>query len=435
MKQKLFFFATLILAFCLFTQKTFAQQSGIKPELFMLRHNNGGGGLPAPSPVLTGNTLGVVTWKGLTAINSIVTGASIRSTATLAAPGILNADMRFSTSGFERAIISAEGLVGIGTMTPLYHLDVVGNTHTSGRFYGRIHFDVGELTDLPSTYIDEAYFERKSRAQLGLSANATYPNGGILSLAPGGGSLDRQLFSGGNDGFWTRTQDAAGGNTWGAWEKILTGADINGTAGRVARFTGALGSPSNTLGNSQLFDDGTDVGIGTTTPDAAYLLTIGGDTKINGNTNTSGSTTTGSLQVGTDATVNGTTRLIGKVAIGTNPVATPGAHALYIGGSAIAEEVVVKLQTNWPDYVFESEYQLNPLAEVEKYVTKEKHLPGVPSASEIAEKGVHLGNMQKIEMEKIEELYLHLIAMEKRIQTLEKENSAWKVKVEQLEKH
>jgi len=82
----------------------------------------------------------------------------------------------------------------------------------------------------------------------------------------------------------------------------------------------------------------------------------------------------------------------------------------------------------WPDYVFEKGYELKPLTEVENFINTEKHLPGVSSAKTIAENGLNLGEMQKMQMEKIEELYLHLIALEKRVKQLEEENTALKAK-------
>lgn len=471
----------LIVFFCGFwSTQSAAQASGVKPELIMYRHN---GGSVTPAPAAAGNIIGTIKWNALTAIGDIRQGATIKSTANAVAPGLLSANMVFSTSGaaglHERAIITSDGLVGIGTMNPQYHLEILGNTHTSGRFFGRIHFDFNEPTDLPSSYSDEAYFERKSRAQLGLGLN-TYANGGTLTLAPGGGSLDRQLFTGGDDGLWTRSQDAAGANAWSAWQKILTSADINGNVGRLPRFTGAnLGDPSSTLGNSQLFDDGTHVGVGTTNPDAGSLLTVEGNTRINGNTFANGNmglglaptanrlevlgasrfngnasvggnldvdlsaNIDGALQVGGNTSINanldvdlnanvdgslqvdGNGRVDGVMIVG-NPASTPGNHELYVNGSAIAEEVWVKLQGSWPDYVFEPAYELKPLAEVASFIEENKHLPGVAPAAEMAQNGLSVGEMQKVQMEKIEELFLHVIALEKRIKDLETENAALK---------
>lgn len=456
MNKQLISLASFALLLCFFGTKVAAQASGVKPELIMYRHNGGG---ISPAPAAAGNILGTVKWNALTSIGNIRTGASIKSTAEAVAPGFLTSNMVFSTSGAggltERAIITSAGLVGVGTMTPAFHLDVLGNTHTSGRFHGRIHFDLDQPTDLPGTYTDEAYFERKSRVQLGLGAN-TYAIGGILTLAPGGGSLDRQLFSGGDDGLWTRSQDGGGANTWAAWQKILTSADINGNVGRLPRFTGAnLGDPSSTLGNSQLFDDGTHVGIGTLVPDAASLLTVDGNTRINGNTFSNGNmgigmaptgnrlevlgasrfngnaTVGGNLNVDLSANVDGSLQVDGNgrvdgILVVGNPGSVPGDHELYVNGSMIAGEVWVKLQGAWPDYVFDESYHLTPLSEVEAFVQEHKHLPGVIPAFEMAQNGLSIGELQKIQMEKIEELFLHVIALEKRIIELEAENAALK---------
>lgn len=466
MKKEFLSLAIFALFLSFFAEKSNAQVSGSNPQLYMYRHNGTLGNSPAP--VLATNVLGNLEWRGLTAINAIKVGASIKSSVISVFPGELSSNMIFSTSNLgiglrERMIITESGLVGIGTNNPLFHLDVVGNTHTSGRFYGRIHFDLGEPTELPNTYIDEAYFERKSRAQLGLAANI-YSNGGILTLAPGGGSLDRQLFSGGDDGLWTRSQDLGNANAWAAWQKILTSGDINGTPNQVARFL-PPGPTSSTLGDSQIFDDGTDVGIGTSTPDAAFLLTVGGDTRINGQIRTTGNaqvdgnaSVTGNAAVGGNATVSGNatvngnlgigkapsgfdldvageSNFDGRVKIGANAFPTFSGAASYelaVGGGIVAEEVLVGLQP-WADYVFESDYDLKPLAAVENFIQKEKHLPGVASAKEIAENGLNLGEMQKTQMEKIEELFLHMIAMEKELNALKAENSSLKAKVELLE--
>ena len=104
-------------------------------------------------------------------------------------------------------------------------------------------------------------------------------------------------------------------------------------------------------------------------------------------------------------------------------------YELAVGGGIIAEEVLVRMQSGWADYVFADDYAVKPLSEVEAFVQKENHLPGVPSAAEVAENGLNLGEMQKTQMEKIEELYLHMIAMEKRMNALEAENAALKAEI------
>lgn len=91
-----------------------------------------------------------------------------------------------------------------------------------------------------------------------------------------------------------------------------------------------------------------------------------------------------------------------------------------------ANDVKVDLN-NAADYVFEENYDLKSLSEVEAYVKANKHLPGVPSASELREEGMSVSEMSNLLLEKVEELTLHLIRVEK-------ENQALKAEIEALKK-
>ena len=91
-----------------------------------------------------------------------------------------------------------------------------------------------------------------------------------------------------------------------------------------------------------------------------------------------------------------------------------------------AQDINVELN-NAADYVFEENYNLRPLSEVESYVKENKHLPGVPSAAEISENGMSVSQMSNLLLEKVEELTLHMIE-------LEKENKALKAEMEMLKK-
>ena len=93
-------------------------------------------------------------------------------------------------------------------------------------------------------------------------------------------------------------------------------------------------------------------------------------------------------------------------------------YKLEVNGNVRSKEVVVEA-LNWPDYVFDEQYNLTPLSEVEKYIQENKHLPKFSSAADIESKGLHLGGTQKQMMEKIEELTLYLIDANKRIERLE----------------
>jgi hypothetical protein len=94
-------------------------------------------------------------------------------------------------------------------------------------------------------------------------------------------------------------------------------------------------------------------------------------------------------------------------------ISVPAAYWLTVNGKVGAREVVVTLATPWPDYVFEKSYKLNSLDYIEAYIAKNKHLPNMPGAAELKAEvfGLNLGEMQGRQMEKIEELYLHLIEL------------------------
>jgi hypothetical protein len=103
------------------------------------------------------------------------------------------------------------------------------------------------------------------------------------------------------------------------------------------------------------------------------------------------------------------------VGIGT----TSPTQKLSVNGTVLAKEVIV--QTGWSDYVFDESYKLKALSETEAFIRAEKHLPGIPSARDIAEHGISLGEMQAKLLAKIEELTLHVIEQEKQLAAQQKE--------------
>ncbi|PCI93424.1 MAG: hypothetical protein COB15_16445 [Flavobacteriales bacterium] len=92
---------------------------------------------------------------------------------------------------------------------------------------------------------------------------------------------------------------------------------------------------------------------------------------------------------------------------------------VLINGTLKVKEIFV--QTNvWADYVFDKDYELKSLYEVEQFIDENKHLPGIPTEEEVQEEGVNVANMNVLLLEKVEELTLHMIQFRKELDELKK---------------
>lgn len=116
----------------------------------------------------------------------------------------------------------------------------------------------------------------------------------------------------------------------------------------------------------------------------------------------------------------------GKVRIGQMAATAPyNNYKLSVDGDMIARRCVIQV-SNWADYVFAPGYALPSLGEVENFIAQNKHLPGVPSEAEVKEKGVEMGEMNTVLLQKVEELTLYLIQ-------LQKENESMKAAIRALQ--
>jgi hypothetical protein len=131
---------------------------------------------------------------------------------------------------------------------------------------------------------------------------------------------------------------------------------------------------------------------------------------------------------------------------GSNTAATPARYAIYtddssnvainttdtkgykfaVNGDAIFNRAVVKLNSNWPDYVFSKEYKLPSLKVTEAFIKANGHLPNIPKANEVEKTGIDIGMHQTAMMEKIEELTLYIIEQNKKLEALEQKVAALK---------
>lgn len=99
----------------------------------------------------------------------------------------------------------------------------------------------------------------------------------------------------------------------------------------------------------------------------------------------------------------------GNIGMGTmNPT-----HKLAVNGTIQAKEIIGK--TGWSDFVFEKDYKLRSLSQVDAFVKENKHLPEIPSAKEVEENGVGVGKVESLLLMKVEELTLYLIEQDKRL--------------------
>lgn len=93
-------------------------------------------------------------------------------------------------------------------------------------------------------------------------------------------------------------------------------------------------------------------------------------------------------------------------------------YTMFIAKGALSEDYAIAPKSSWSDFVFQSGYQLPGLSEVENFIKTNRHLPNVPSALEVAEDGYSQHDMNKVLLQKIEELTLYTIQQQKEIEEL-----------------
>ncbi|WP_299158702.1 hypothetical protein [uncultured Tenacibaculum sp.] len=120
----------------------------------------------------------------------------------------------------------------------------------------------------------------------------------------------------------------------------------------------------------------------------------------------------------------------GNVGIGTTD--TKG-FKLGVNGKIATTEVKVATYANWADFVFEKEYNLQTLNEVEKHIKEKGHLKDIPSAAEVKKEGFFLGEMDAKLLQKIEELTLYTIQQEKKIKAQEEKMNLQDKKIKKQE--
>jgi len=347
--------------------------------------------------------------------------------------------------GSEKMVITSAGSVGIGTTNPTEKLQVNGNQSI---YDGDLVFNNSTANQVESGTLrwnEYANNSNKGGAYIKYDGGANYLQfftntetvnyehmriyrGGAISLQPASGNVgigtatpNKKLEIKGGDGVGIRLFNE-NANTWDI---------LNSTNGKLDFVRGG----SNTF---MSIDQIGRVGIGTTTPSSKLFVQqssddsnggfsvsdVGGSRKIQlysegaGGRQVIGTTTSNPLVFDLNGVEKVRFNSNGSVGIGTT---TSGNHKLAVEGSIGAREVKVEA-SGWSDFVFENDYNLPTLKEVAQHIQEKGHLKDIPSAKEVEENGIFLGEMDAKLLQKIEELTLYTLEQEEKIKKLEKKN-------------
>ncbi len=399
--------------------------------------------------------------------------------------GWIQATYRSDLSNSKNLLLNpVGGNVGIGTTSPNYTLDIdKGNlTTVNARLKGNapsitytVHRESGSAAaikamnlsfDNGSNEVNLVNIGMLARNNIGSIPTLDYLyigkdyNDNALRIYP-----DKRVYFDGNTGIGTTGPltklhiEGNGGVPAADYETLKANSSIMlsstiGLATNTKLYAGIGGSTytwlqafNNYSGYAQdivLNPVGGKIGIGTTSPGAnlevrnntnSYgerLLYIAQNPDIEATYNTAwirGETSDVTLKIDNYGTGHGLVVNTGNVGIGTtNPT-----YKLSVNGTIGAKEVIVT-NDGWADFVFEDDYNLMSLKELDSYIKENKHLPEIPTTKEVQKNGISVGEMNAKLLQKIEELTLYIIELNKENEEQKQINSYLKSEIEELKK-
>jgi hypothetical protein len=394
MRKLILFFITIALSANVYAQSTLItpgnqENKNSGPDLILtstgvpeLRGQRSAGTLAVPTATTYGSNLLQINGYGhngtvfsLSSRISFLTSEDWSSTAK-GTDILFSSTKNGTTSTSEKMRITGDGYVGIGTTSPLTKLNVAGGNW-----------------DLATTNGDFAIGNFTYKLKFGVATS-------------GAGAGDARIYTTGGT-----NRTILGSNATDILAITPTGVGV-GTITPLRDFVVTGATPALLIGYNSTSPASNNVESGRLYFDEAVngADRCGFEMHYDGfanrlNFNSLCSTPTSRLTIMRDN---------GNVGIG---VLTP-VNKLEVNGIIRANEVIV--ETGWADYVFQDDYKLKPLSEVEAFIKENKHLPSVPSAVKIQDKGAHVAELMTKMMEKIEELTLYSIEQKKEIDELKR---------------